>query len=150
MRGRSVSCDKHRRRRRPLRNAPDNMDGISLCIPLQYKNARTFSILGIVIHHYGGSKICEYIPQWNVIVSQLVEAMARYEDIPLADKVQNPFKGSCSQTMLTSLPKTLHFVFLRVPIHPRVEVLTARDEAPPGSPACGGTAGNGILISSAV
>ena len=76
MRVRPVTSDNHRRRRCPLRNAPDNMDRIPRCIPLQYKNTGAFRIVGIVIHYDGGINSCQYIPCWNVIVSQLVVAMA--------------------------------------------------------------------------
>ena len=68
------------------------MDGITLDISLQNKNARTFGIVGIVIYDLGGSNTRQYVPQRNIIISQFVVAMARYENFSSADKALDSLK----------------------------------------------------------
>jgi len=67
------------------------MNRFSFSIMLQYKNAWTFRILGVVFHPPGTLSAFDNIFDWNRGFRQLVVSVIRYPDLPARNQLQDSF-----------------------------------------------------------
>lgn len=68
------------------------MDRLTLAVLLQHQDTGTFLMFGVVLNHDGIGNAGHNISYKNTISSQFIIAMARYENLSLASKLNDPLK----------------------------------------------------------
>jgi hypothetical protein len=77
------------------------MDWVTPSILLQHKNTGTFGVLGIILNQDCLGNANHYVSHWNTISSQFIIAVARYDDLPLANEFKNLLECFTHKLILT-------------------------------------------------
>jgi hypothetical protein len=75
LRVRPIGSDKNGWRGRPLRDAPDDVNGAASLIPLENENARPLRVLRVVLKDLCGLHTSENLPSQDTIGRELVISM---------------------------------------------------------------------------
>jgi len=83
------------------RNAPHNMDGFAVVIPLQDEDTRPLVIGRVLFDHGALADSREDLPDQDTICSQFLIAVVRDQDLLPCDQVKNALKDLVHQETRT-------------------------------------------------